>query len=329
MSFDLSTHYGNLQLGSPIIVGSCPLAAEKLQQIAMITNGAAAIVLPSLPEEHLGGDAESSGELSSVNDYLNLIDNTKNRMTDPVIASFSGTRSADWASVARKMELAGADGIEFSVRQPKPDRTLDSATIEKSIVDCCAAIKQEISIPLFVKLTNSYTSIGHLAGRLQPTADGLTLFGRSPAMDIELDRLTQFSKWRLSERGSIVQSLESLVHVNTTVPELSIAASGGIRNCSDLIKALLTGADAVMITSAIYHDGASVIGSLLDGLTHFMEQHHIHSIDELKTLRPEFNAMQSSYSVDPLPIEGDFAAVAEKTRVPVVSDRWGHAKSAE
>ena len=53
MSIDLTTLHGPIEISSPVVVGACPLTASKLQQIALVSSGAGAIVLPSLFEEQV------------------------------------------------------------------------------------------------------------------------------------------------------------------------------------------------------------------------------------------------------------------------------------
>ena len=53
MSIDLSTNYGSLRLCSPIVVGSCLLTAEGPTQVAIVSAGAGAIVLPSIFQEQV------------------------------------------------------------------------------------------------------------------------------------------------------------------------------------------------------------------------------------------------------------------------------------
>ena len=53
MSIDLSTSFGGLHLQAPIVVGSCPMTAEEPSQVALVSAGAGAIVLPSLFQEQV------------------------------------------------------------------------------------------------------------------------------------------------------------------------------------------------------------------------------------------------------------------------------------
>lgn len=329
MSFALSTNLGPLHLRSPVIVGSCPLSAIELQRIAMVSNHAGAIALPSLDEEDCKS-RQTDGYNKKVDDYLRLVERAKSNTSVPIIASLSGTCLKAWHRIAKRIETAGADALELSVRQPNPNQFENPSEIENAIVASANVIHEAVGIPLFVKLTRGYTSIAHLAQRLEPFVQGLVMFGRDQVIDIQLDRMTLQSDWELTPAGSIVQSLEKIMCVRSLCPELPLAASGGIRNSEDVIKALLAGANAVMITSAIYREGATVIRTLIEGLSRFMESHEMASIAELKRQAPLLSSVRSRPSfVDGVEPVKDFAVEHSEITRGSDSDRWGHYRPAD
>lgn len=324
MSFALSTNLGPLHLRSPVIVGSCPLSAIELQRIAMVSNHAGAIALPSLDEEDCKG-SQVDGVNKKVDEYLRLVERAKSNTSVPIIASLSGTCLKAWHRIAKRIEAAGADALELSVRQPNPNQFASPTAIEDAIVACAGVIHEAVGIPLFVKLTRGYTSIPHIAKRLEPTVQGLVMFGREPVIDIQLDSMAFHTDWGLTPAGSIVQSLESIIRVRSLCPELPLTASGGIRNSEDVIKALLAGANAVMITSAIYREGATVIRTLIEGLSRFMESHEMISIAELKQQTPELSSVSShpSYAEVAEPVK-NYSAQHSDIASSRDADRWGH-----
>jgi dihydroorotate dehydrogenase (fumarate) len=348
MSFDLSTKYGSLTLKSPVIVGACPLTAEEMIRVAMVNSGAGAIVLPSLFEEQviLWNDRHGLAMGTSpretlilerakrlqldtmckdADSYLSLVRLACSHTPIPVIASLNGECSDNWLEFAAELETAGVDAVELNVRNPPPSEFEDPREVEDAIIDSARKFNERLKIPLFIKLNRHYTSIGHLSRRLLADAQGLVLFGRSPTVDIQLDSFQMTTRWGLTEPGSIALSLESIMRVHTYCPEMSLAASGGIGNSCDLIKALLAGADVAMVTSSIYRDGATVIGTLIEGLIHFMERHHMQSLEELKSQRPVvfesdkdrleyIKAFSSRINPDQVCRSGHIAEC----------DRWGH-----
>lgn len=351
MSFDLSTRYGSLVLKSPVIVGACPLSAEELIRVSMVNAGAGAIVLPSVFEEqvilwndehgHSMGDSPREARIlerarrlqldatcADADAYLNLVRLASSHTPIPVIASLNGECSENWWEFAAELENAGVDAVEWFIRHPHPSEYRDPREVEDAIVATARKLNERLTIPLFIKLSRNYTSIAHLARRLLTNAQGMVLFGRSPTVDIQLDSFQLATSWGLTTAGSIAKSLESIMRVHDYCPEMSLAGSGGIGNSCDLIKVLLAGADVAMVSSAIYRDGTTVIGTLLEGLINFMERHHIKSLTDLKSMRPVVSASDAD-RLDHIKAFSTRFETDEICRSGHVTecDRWGHPRA--
>jgi len=292
---------------SPIVVSACPLVAHEQTRLAMERAGAGAVVLPSLYEEQVliwydrDGVKLSAEErrileiaknlqvepcCADADAYLAMVQRASEQMTIPVIASLNGYTASNWVDFAGELQRAGADGIELNIHHPPPMVYSNPREIEDSVVEAVAKIDAAISIPLFVKLQCEYTSISHLARRLQSGTQGLVLFGQAPSIDICLDRLSLKPSWDLTQPGSIVHALGTLLEVHSYCPAIPLAASGGIGTPIDVIRALLSGADVAMVASALYREGPDVIRTLIDGLVLYMERHRWTSLADLRDHRP-------------------------------------------
>lgn len=346
MSIDLTTNYGGLTLCSPLIVGACPLNIQEPMRVAIASAGAGAIVLPSLFQEEvlrwnqqMGRkltDAESRLLESATNrpatngftdaeTYLDLVRQACAQSAIPVIPSLNGASVSQWVDFAGQLQEAGAAGIELNIHRNSPEQYESARAIEDSIVDAVETLDESISIPLFVKLDREFTSMSHLAARLLSGTQGLVLFGREPQIDIALDDLTIHANWSLTPPGSITSTLASIMRVHSYCPAISLAASGGISSASDVIKALLAGADVAMVTSAVYREGPDVIRTYLDGLRVFLERHQIQSVRDLRSQRPiEFSseAQRSGYKKA---LTSKLSAEETQTASPTITgDRFGH-----
>jgi len=352
MSIDLTTHFGPLTLRSPVIVGSCPLTAESMMRVSMISAGVGALVLPSLFEEQVilwngrnGHLAASSSArdihdrhvlqravrmkiekvCENAHDYLELVRRSSSEVSVPVIASLNGECDGNWEAYSQELEKAGAAGIEFHVRQPPPQKYDDPRLIEDAIVETAASISRAIQIPLFLKLGRNYTSLSGLSRRLHPHVSGLVLFGSSPRTDIDLDNLQLTAEWTLTSPGSIARSLEAIMCVREYCPAMSLAAGCGIECSSDLIKVLLAGANVGMITSAIYRNGSTVIGTLIEGLIRFMETRKMQSLAELQSqnlLAFDSDSERIDY-IKAFSAKNESALTRDSTSM-IECDRWGH-----
>ena len=132
---NLETTYMGLKLKNPIIVGSSGLTNSVENVIEIAKEGAGAVVLKSLFEEQIKQAANQTfdqGEFSNYypeaqdyiqnysaeNDvaiYLNLIKECKANVDIPIIASINCMSDSEWINFAKKMEEAGADGLELNV----------------------------------------------------------------------------------------------------------------------------------------------------------------------------------------------------------------------
>lgn len=349
MTFSLRTNFGGLALHSPVIVGACPLSLNEATRVALQTAGAGAIVLPSLFEEQVIRWSQQRGRpitdqeqtilsqaertrhnwaVADAETYLSLVNRASSVLSIPLIASLNGFTSGGWMDFAGELEEAGAAAIELHVHHARAKNYGGSAEIESTILAAVQEINAAITIPLFVKLGRSFTSIPHLACQLLSGAQGLVLHGRAPSIDISLDSLKLASRWSLTSGGEAFDTLDTLMQVHGYCPAMPLAASGGISHANHLIKAVLAGADVGMVTSAIYREGPDVIRTILDGLSQFMESHHMESLRELQRRRPlQFSddEERSAYIA---------ALASHLDREPLVpmtptlhGNRWGHVEN--
>ncbi|SMP42759.1 dihydroorotate dehydrogenase (fumarate) [Neorhodopirellula lusitana] len=346
MSFQLQTNFGGLQLTSPIIVGACPASMNEHTRLAMQNAGAGAIVLPSLFEEQVIewsmkiGRAITSRENAilaqsqqtkhqwacpNADSYLSLVNRASTLQNIPIIASLNGFTAGGWMDFAGELQEAGASAIELNLHHGRAIDFESSADIETTILDAVRDINAAIQIPLFVKLGRNFTSIPHIARQLLSGASGMVLYGRGPTVDLCLDTLKLASRWRLTRGEEEPESLDMLMQVHGYCPAMPLAASGGIGHADHLIKALLSGADVGMITSAIYREGPDVIRNMLDGLTRFMESHHMQTLTDLQMQRPiQFNSSEERTAYITA-LTAHLGTTEHQFNTPTLhADRWGH-----
>ena len=170
---NLKTQYAGLTLQSPIIVSSSGLTMHPERNKEFEKAGAGAIVLKSLFEEQIEmqGDTmlQESGypeaadyirgyvKANQVENYLNLIRQTKALCTVPIIASINCYRADTWIEFAKHLEEAGADALELNVFELDTDIHSKGGEMQKLYVNILKQVKKDISIPVTVKLCK-YTS---------------------------------------------------------------------------------------------------------------------------------------------------------------------------
>ena len=301
---DLRTTYLGLDLPHPLMPGASPLA-DDLDSVRRLEDaGAAAITLRSLFEEqirreqlatfvHTEPHGESFAEalcyfprpdafLLGPEDYISHLGRVKRAVGIPVIASLNGTTPGGWLEYALGMAQAGADALELNVYAVPCQPEESAEDIEGRTLELLRALKSEVKIPVAVKLSPFYTSLPHFASRLeQAGADGLVLFNRFYQPDIDPEGLALNRELHLSTSAELPLRLQWLALLKDRV-RASLAVTGGVHNGRDAVKAVMAGADAVQLVSALLRHGPSRLRLVLDEMVDWMEQHEYASLAQMK-----------------------------------------------
>lgn len=296
---DLSVEYAGLKLKSPIIVSSSGLTNSVARIEKLAEAGAGAVVLKSLFEEQIqyeinemeaASDYPEAGDYlktyareNSVNNYLKLVTEVKEKVNIPVIASVNCHSSDEWIDFTSRMEEAGADAIELNIYFLANDRKKDPREYENAYLDIVTAVKNKVSIPIMVKLGSHFTNLTWLVDQLYHRgAAAVVLFNRFYAPDIHTDSLTMGSAEIFSTPAEIRNSLRWIGIISAEVEKIDLAASTGIHNAMDVVKQILAGADGVQVCSVLYKNGVIYLKKMTEELKVWMEKKQYRSIDEFK-----------------------------------------------
>jgi dihydroorotate dehydrogenase (fumarate) len=207
---------------------------------------------------------------------------TKAAVAIPVVASLNGMTAESWLTFAQAIEQAGADALELNIYEMVADPNQGAMAIEAQIRDIVVELKKRLTIPIAVKLSPFFTAFANVAQALdQAGADGLVLFNRFFEPDFDIDAMTTLPRLELSTSAELALRLQwtALLHGRIRA---SIAVSGGVVSPSDGIKALLAGADAVQLVSAILRHGPAYFTVMRDGLTRWMASNHIATLSQVR-----------------------------------------------
>jgi dihydroorotate dehydrogenase (fumarate) len=311
---DLSTTYLGFELANPIVVGACPLGTNVDTVRHLEEAGAAAIVLPSLFEEEIRAAVETAMEMESAGGgfaeassflpdpegyhvgpdrYLEHLAEVKAATSIPVIGSLNGTTPGGCTGYAKKIQEAGADAVELNVYYMPIDLEESGEAVEQRVVDIVQAVKTEVTIPVAVKISPFFSSIPHLASKLESAGtDGLVIFNRFYQPDIDIEELDVVPNLRLSTADELRLRLRWLAILSAKV-EMSLSATGGAHNAVDVIKAVMAGAHSVQLVSALLIHGPEHISRILEAVEFWMQEH------EYESLRQMHASMNLSRSPDP------------------------------
>ena len=98
-------------------------------------------------------------EHAGPDEYLLNIRKASESLTIPLIASLNAINHDTWIKYAKLISETGVDGIELNFYQIPLDFNLSSKGIEDAQINILKEIRQNISIPISVKLSPDYSNI--------------------------------------------------------------------------------------------------------------------------------------------------------------------------
>ncbi len=291
---DLSTSFAGLSLKSPIIVSSSGLTSsvDRIKKVA--AAGAGAVVMKSLFEEQINFEVNSMSEdqdypeagdyirtyarENSLGQYLSSISEAKEAVDIPVIASINCVSASEWIDFAGKIEEAGADALELNIYFLPIQKETNPREYEKTYLNLVSEVKKRTSLPLIIKLGNSFSNITWMVDQLyQRGAAAVVLFNRFYAPDINTDDLSFGSAEVLSTPAELRNSLRWIGIVSSQVEQLDLAASTGVHSGMAVVKQILAGATAVQICSVLYRNGLDYIKDMTTEILKWMEKNQYES----------------------------------------------------
>lgn len=296
----LETTFAGLKLKNPFIVSSCNLTNSAEKNKKWEDAGVGAVVLKSLFEEEIEAEADwmNDGTHAEELDYLQtyyrahrleehlrLIKETKALCSIPVIASINCYQLTGWTDFAQQIQQAGADAIELNIMSVCSELDYEYGAYERLHIDIVQKIKQVVSLPIVVKLGRNLTNPMPLIHQLYAHGvAGVVLFNRMASPDFNIDTLKFANAEALGHPSDLYESLRWVGLASERVPALSYAASGGVTDGASLVKALLAGASAVEVCSALYRHGVPQVQEMLAFLSEWMAQHNFKKISDFKGL---------------------------------------------
>lgn len=302
---ELATRYLGLQLTSPVVASAGPATGRVDSLVELQDAGVGAVVLPSLFEEEVVTEelslnqaleqgtnsfAESIDFFPATDFYdlgidrhVRLVEQAKEKLSVPVVASVNAAHRGSWSRYATLMADAGADALELNIYAMATDPARSAADVEAGYLEIVREVRAAVRVPLAVKLSPYFSSLPHFAAALvQEGVDGLVLFNRFYAPDLDLEALAVQPKLELSHPADLRLPLRWLGILRPQLPTVSLAATSGVHSYADIAKVLLVGADVACMTSAILQEGPGHVAAVLAGLRTWLEENDYESVDQLR-----------------------------------------------
>src|SRR5262249_13626902 len=143
-------------------------------------------------------------------------------------------------------------------------------------------VRRSVRIPLAVKLSPFYPSFATFAHRIdEGGAAGLVLFNRFWQPGIDVEELEVRRELHLSDSSELPLRLRWLAILSGNV-HATLAVTGGIHTVHDVIQAVMAGAHAVQMVSALLHHGPEHLALLRRELVQWLEEHEYGSLREMR-----------------------------------------------
>lgn len=313
---NLKTNWLGLHLKNPFVPSASPLSRSLDMARKLEDAGAAALVMYSLFEEAVTAEEESMvrflhhqdyghaeadtffpaqvdfpGELDR---YLEQLSSLKASLDIPVVASLNGVSDSGWLEHAKELQEAGADALELNAYYIASAPWEESNDVEQRYVDLLNHLREAISIPINMKLSPFFSSIGHMVKRMENAgARGVSLFNRFYQPDINIDTLQLQHSLHPSNSRDCLLSMRWIAMLYKRVG-CSLGATGGIHTSEDAIKLLLSGADVVHLCTTLLQNGPERLSQIIDDVLEWMEQQNFESIDEFRGRVSQYTIVDTS-----------------------------------
>ena len=218
-----------------------------------------------------------------LSEYLTLIKESKKVCPIPIIASINCYTDSEWIEFAKMIEEAGADALEINILALQSEVQYTYGSFEQRHIDILRHIKKTIKIPVIMKLGDNLTNPVALIDQLYANgAAAVVLFNRFYQPDINIEKMEHISGEIFSNASDLAIPLRWIGITSAVVDKIDYAASGGVANAESVVKAILAGASAVEVCSAVYLNTNAFIGEANRFLSAWMERKGFRNIAQFK-----------------------------------------------
>jgi dihydroorotate dehydrogenase subfamily 1 len=213
-------------------------------------------------------------------------------------------RREAWVEIVERCQEAGVDGLElnFSCPHGLPERKMGAAMGQDPAVlrEVCGWVNEVARVPVWAKMTPNITHIEEPgraaleAGceglsaintilsvmsvnletlRPEPTVEGFTVAGGYSGRAVRPIAMRMAMELAVMMRGK---------DGDGPFADRSLSALGGVETGEDAAQFILLGADTVQACTGVMVHGYSLVRTLCEGLSRFMERHGFTSISQFR-----------------------------------------------
>jgi dihydroorotate dehydrogenase (fumarate) len=306
MSIRLQVDFAGLKLEHPLVAASAGTTKDAEHCFRAQEAGFSAVILKSVQEELVNRYVplprftvvnngipgynsvsffcyEQAFE-GDIHDYAEVVRQTKQRLSVPVIASINCVEYESWATYAEIVEQAGADAVEMVPSCPVSPYIRKGADFHQIATNVQKAVKDKIKIPSGIKMSQQLSNpIACAVALEQEGSHWITMFNRNPGLQIDIETMSPIMHKCACGHGGPWAAPVNMRWIASTYPHLKIpiSATGGATRWEDVIRYLLAGASNVQIASLIYMKGYDVVKDMLESTEEYLDRMGVESIHNL------------------------------------------------
>jgi dihydroorotate dehydrogenase (NAD+) catalytic subunit len=203
-----------------------------------------------------------------------------------VVVSIAGTSLESFvrlASALRARDEVSAIEVYLSEPDDEMDRPVLGLHAER-VNEIVGAVARMSSVPVFAKLPASDRAVELASAAAHAGAAGVTLSSPPPAFAVDERRLRPslggVIGWLVGP-AVLPLTLRAVLEVSRAMPSLPIVASGGVASGADAARAILAGAWAVQVGTAVLIDPSAPV-DIARGLVGYLRDKGLASPAELR-----------------------------------------------
>ncbi len=203
----------------------------------------------------------------------------------PVIASVFGFDAGEFADAAAVGEEGGAVAIELNVSCPHVKEVgVEIGQRPGMVAEVTKAVKNQVRIPVIVKLTPNVTSIVEIASAAEKSgADAITAVNTALGMAIDVNAASPILGGLVGGlSGPALHSIavRAVYQVSEAV-RVPVIGVGGITDWKGAVEMMMAGASAVQVGTAVMYRGVDVFREVTAGISKFLMENGYRSVSEI------------------------------------------------
>jgi dihydropyrimidine dehydrogenase (NAD+) subunit PreA len=232
----------------------------------------------------------------SLEQNVEEIKKLKKKFPNKVIGvSIMGSTEEEWITITKAVTEAGADMLELNFSCPQMTSHAMGSDVGQNpdlVRQYTKAVVDHTHLPVVAKMTPNITKMTVPAiAAAEGSAHGISAINTMKSItNIDLDTIT--GKPVVNGKSSISGysgnavkpiALRFITEMNQCEELQSVQFSGigGIETWQDALEFILLGCRNVQVTTAVMQYGYRIVEDMISGLSHFMEERGIDTLDEL------------------------------------------------